>query len=218
MAFTPRRTGTLILVLDELHERGRYRDPIPESCSSFSPHCSWTRRAFFKSWYEVTKSAWKAIRRYKEVIRVPTELSSSDGGGPTCESARSTEGAWLSTTRPRPVAGRGAGSSRTITSTSTPASAATTTTVSVGRSAGTSSVSAMDVHESTTKSSGPFFGHGRDVSLLDSRFANVGRTKVGGDAGGHSWEVDRLYGIISNSGFGHRGVRYLVNGCLVHAT
>ena len=59
-------------------------------------------------------------------------------------------------------------------------------------------------------------GHGWDVCLLDSRFANVGHTKVSGDAGGHRWEVDRLYGTISNSDFGHSGVRYLMNGCLDH--
>ena len=30
MAFTPRRTGTLILVLSKLHERARYLDPTPK--------------------------------------------------------------------------------------------------------------------------------------------------------------------------------------------
>ena len=87
-------------------------------------------------------------------------------------------------------------------------------TGSVGRSAGTFGFSALEAPESTTGSSGPFSVTA--ACLLDSQFANVGRIKVSGDAGGHSWEVNRLYGTIGISGVSHAEVRCFTTSCFAH--
>ena len=74
MALTRRHTVTFIFLLNKLHERVRYRKPTQNYCSISLPPRSRILIAVSRSWYELTKSSLKAIRRYSDVIKVTNEF------------------------------------------------------------------------------------------------------------------------------------------------